>query len=53
VQITLIGATELFLQAFGVDIGEEHVKVWRWYWFTRGVLRLKDHNRRAHLASMR
>lgn len=36
-----IGPTELFLSAFRVDIGEEHVKVWRWHWYMRGVLHLK------------
>jgi hypothetical protein len=53
VQTVLIGQTELFLPAFGVDIGEEHVKAWRWYWYMRGVVHLKNHyqSRRAHLAS--
>lgn len=40
-----IGPTSLFLSAFCVDIGEEHVKTWRWYWYTRGVVHLKSHDR--------
>jgi hypothetical protein len=40
-----VGPTALFLPAFGVDAGEEHVKAWRWYWYMRGVVHLKSHER--------
>ncbi len=40
-QIVLVGPTELFLEAFRVDCGEEHVKVWRWYWYMQGKIILK------------
>jgi len=40
-----IGPTELFVAAW-CDQGEAHVKAWRWYWFTKGVEKLKVRNYR-------
>ncbi len=34
-----IGPTELFTAAWCDQ--DEHVKAWRWYWYTKGVTHLK------------
>ncbi len=35
----LIGPTELFVDAWCQQ--DEHIRAWRWYWYAKGVEKLK------------